>query len=48
MRIVGGRFGGRSLASPKPGIGAIRPTSDRLRESLFNVLAHGHGDAPAR
>lgn len=45
MRIVGGRFGGRSLASPKPGIGAIRPTSDRLRESLFNVLAHGHGDA---
>ena len=45
MRIVGGRFGGRTLASPKPGIGAIRPTSDRLRESLFNVLAHGHGDA---
>jgi len=45
MRIVGGRFGGRPLASPKPGIGAIRPTSDRLRESLFNVLAHGHGDA---
>lgn len=45
MRIVGGRFGGRTLASPKPGIGAIRPTSDRLRESLFNVLAHGHDDA---
>lgn len=47
MRIVGGRFGGRSLASPKPGIGAIRPTSDRLRESLFNVLAHGYDDAVA-
>ncbi|WP_439497113.1 16S rRNA (guanine(966)-N(2))-methyltransferase RsmD [Bosea sp. (in: a-proteobacteria)] len=47
MRIVGGRFGGRPLAGPKPGIGTIRPTSDRLRESLFNVLAHGHGDAVA-
>lgn len=45
MRIVGGRFGGRPLAGPKPGIGAIRPTSDRLRESLFNVLAHGYDHA---
>ncbi|WP_353183321.1 16S rRNA (guanine(966)-N(2))-methyltransferase RsmD [Bosea sp. (in: a-proteobacteria)] len=45
MRIVGGRLGGRSLASPKPGIGSIRPTSDRLRESLFNVLVHAYGDA---
>lgn len=45
MRIVGGRFGGRPLASPKPGIGAIRPTSDRLRESLFNVLAHAYDHA---
>jgi 16S rRNA (guanine966-N2)-methyltransferase len=44
MRIVGGRFGGRPLAGPKPGIGAIRPTSDRLRESLFNVLAHAYDD----
>jgi 16S rRNA (guanine966-N2)-methyltransferase len=44
MRIVGGRFGGRPLASPKPGIGSIRPTSDRLRESLFNVLAHAYDD----
>ncbi len=25
---------------PKPGDLAIRPTSDRLRESLFNILAH--------
>jgi 16S rRNA (guanine966-N2)-methyltransferase len=47
MRIVGGRFGGRPLVGPKPGIGTIRPTSDRLRESLFNVLAHGHDDAVA-
>ncbi|AMJ58923.1 16S rRNA (guanine(966)-N(2))-methyltransferase RsmD [Bosea sp. PAMC 26642] len=42
MRIVGGRLGGRALAGPKPGIGMIRPTSDRLRESLFNVLAHAY------
>lgn len=42
MRIVGGRLGGRPLAGPKPGIGSIRPTSDRLRESLFNVLAHAY------
>ncbi len=41
MRIVGGRLGGRVLAGPKPGIGTIRPSSDRLRESLFNILAHG-------
>jgi 16S rRNA (guanine966-N2)-methyltransferase len=45
MRIVGGRLRGRPLAGPKPGIGSIRPTSDRLRESLFNVLAHAYDDA---
>ena len=45
MRIVGGRLRGRALAGPKPGIGGIRPTSDRLRESLFNVLAHAYDDA---
>jgi 16S rRNA (guanine966-N2)-methyltransferase len=43
MRIVGGRFGGRSLKGPSSQ--AIRPTSDRLRESIFNILAHGY-DAP--
>jgi 16S rRNA (guanine966-N2)-methyltransferase len=42
MRIVGGRLGGRTLTGPKSQ--AIRPTSDRVRESLFNILAHGHGD----
>jgi 16S rRNA (guanine966-N2)-methyltransferase len=42
MRIVGGRFRGRGLAGPRSD--AIRPTSDRLRETIFNVLAHGHGD----
>jgi 16S rRNA (guanine966-N2)-methyltransferase len=42
MRIVGGRFGGRTLRAP--GSQAIRPTADRLREALFNILAHGYGD----
>ncbi len=39
MRIVGGRFRGRSIAAPSGMV--TRPTSDRVRESLFNILAHG-------
>lgn len=39
MRIVAGRFRGRRLTCP-PGA-TTRPTSDRLREALFNQLAHG-------
>jgi 16S rRNA (guanine966-N2)-methyltransferase len=42
MRVVGGRLRGRPLAGPKSS--AIRPTADRLRESLFNILLHGYGD----
>ena len=42
MRIVGGRLRGRALTGPKSD--AIRPTADRLRESLFNILIHGYGD----
>lgn len=42
MRIVGGRFKGRALKGPSSQ--AIRPTSDRLRESLFNILTHAYGD----
>jgi 16S rRNA (guanine966-N2)-methyltransferase len=42
MRVVGGRLRGRNLAAP--GSQAIRPTADRLRETLFNVLAHAYGD----
>jgi 16S rRNA (guanine966-N2)-methyltransferase len=38
MRIVGGELRGRPLATPRSG--AIRPTSDRTREAVFNVLAH--------
>ncbi|TCT02935.1 16S rRNA (guanine(966)-N(2))-methyltransferase RsmD [Aquabacter spiritensis] len=45
MRIVGGRLKGRALKAPASQ--AIRPTSDRLREALFNVLAHAYGDAAA-
>jgi len=36
MRIIGGRFRRRQLLGPK-GVGT-RPTSDRLRETLFNVI----------
>jgi 16S rRNA (guanine966-N2)-methyltransferase len=42
MRIVGGQLRGRLLATPRSH--AIRPSADRLRESLFNVLAHAYGD----
>jgi 16S rRNA (guanine966-N2)-methyltransferase len=42
MRIVGGEFRGRPLAAPRSD--AIRPTSDRTREAVFNVLAHRFPD----
>jgi 16S rRNA (guanine966-N2)-methyltransferase len=42
MRVVGGRLKGRNLASPSSR--AIRPTADRLRESLFNILMHAYDD----
>ena len=42
MRIVGGRFRGRPLAAP--GDDATRPTSDRVREAIFNILAHAIPD----
>jgi 16S rRNA (guanine966-N2)-methyltransferase len=40
MRIVGGSHRGRPLLAP-PGE-AVRPTSDRAREALFNILSHGN------
>ena len=40
MRVVGGRLKGRNLASPSSQ--AIRPTADRLRESVFNILIHAY------
>jgi 16S rRNA (guanine966-N2)-methyltransferase len=39
MRVIAGKYKSRKLAAP-PGI-ATRPTSDRLRETLFNVVAPG-------
>jgi 16S rRNA (guanine966-N2)-methyltransferase len=43
MRIVGGTHRGRALADLGAGDSAarLRPTSDRVRESVFNLLAHG-------
>ncbi len=38
MRIVGGAFKGRRLLAPEGR--DIRPTSDRARESIFNIIAH--------
>ena len=40
MRIVGGRLRGRLLEAPATR--AIRPTSERLRESIFDILVHRH------
>jgi 16S rRNA (guanine966-N2)-methyltransferase len=41
MRIVGGRFKGRKITAPS-GMNT-RPTTDRTREALFNILAHREG-----
>lgn len=38
MRIVGGRFRGRALAAPKAK--GLRPSAERLREALFDILLH--------
>jgi 16S rRNA (guanine966-N2)-methyltransferase len=43
MRIVGGELGGRKLAAPQSD--RIRPTTDRTRESVFNILSHAHPHA---
>ncbi len=45
MRIVGGEFRGRPLAVPRSN--AIRPTTDRTREAVFNVLEHRFEDRVA-
>jgi 16S rRNA (guanine966-N2)-methyltransferase len=39
MRIVGGIYRGKTIQGPSST--ATRPTSDRVRESIFNILAHG-------
>src|SRR5690349_19830085 len=40
MRVVGGRLKGRNIAAPASR--DIRPTADRLRESMFNILVHAY------
>jgi len=40
MRIVGGTFKGRVIHAPAGR--DVRPTTDRARESLFNILAHSY------
>ena len=45
MRIVGGRHRGRRIAAPE-GV-AVRPTADRTRESMFNILSQGNLPWPA-
>ncbi len=42
MRVVGGRLRGQKLVAP--GGNSVRPTSDKVRESIFNILAHGVDD----
>jgi 16S rRNA (guanine966-N2)-methyltransferase len=42
MRVVAGRLRSRPIAAPKSD--AVRPTSDRLREALFNILTHAYDD----
>ncbi|MGD9866754.1 MAG: 16S rRNA (guanine(966)-N(2))-methyltransferase RsmD [Hyphomicrobiales bacterium] len=42
MRIVAGRFRGARLAAPKGQ--ETRPTSDKVRQALFNILRHGVED----
>lgn len=42
MRIVGGEFRGRPLATPRSQ--SIRPTTDRTREAVFNIVAHRFAD----
>ena len=41
MRIIGGKYRGKKLNIPADN--TIRPTTDRMRETLFNILEHGNG-----
>ena len=42
MRITGGRFGGRPIAGPADA--RVRPTPDKVRQAVFNILAHNDFD----
>ncbi|WP_419946894.1 RsmD family RNA methyltransferase [Candidatus Poriferisodalis sp.] len=45
MRVVGGSLSGRRLQAPGQGVNSIRPTSDRVREAVFNMLDSLHAPA---
>jgi 16S rRNA (guanine966-N2)-methyltransferase len=38
MRVTGGKLGGRALVAPDDA--RVRPTSDKVRQAIFNVLSH--------
>jgi len=38
LRVTGGQFRGRALAEPPDD--RVRPTSDKVRQAMFNILAH--------
>jgi 16S rRNA (guanine966-N2)-methyltransferase len=38
MRITAGSFGGRTLTAPRDG--RVRPTADKVRQAIFNILSH--------
>ena len=38
MRVTGGKFGGRALVAPRDA--RVRPTSDKVRQAIFNILPH--------
>jgi 16S rRNA (guanine966-N2)-methyltransferase len=44
MRIIAGKHRGRAIRVPKAE--ALRPSSDRLRQAVFNILDHGHSPSP--
>ena len=39
MRVVGGQLRGRQIAAPAEV--SVRPTANRIREAIFNILEHG-------
>jgi 16S rRNA (guanine966-N2)-methyltransferase len=38
MRVTAGKFGGRALVAPDDV--RVRPTSDKVRQAIFNILIH--------
>ena len=42
MRIIGGKHRGRKIHAPRGAV--VRPTTDRLREAIFNILEHAFAD----